>query len=372
MIYLTIGVMNTKFMLGSGVLLLLFGSVLALSDASFYDVNMKVLSGDSFNDSEVLVFGYINLGKEDWGHVLSRDKLSLVIWKGSVRERVYGSNEISYVNDINDSSYLLDGFFFRRVDGLKPGSYNAILYIDGEPKTPVTFNVLSGKTNLTVNLIGASQGSDSLSPIANIDFNNTNPDGTVKTVNVALNVYGRKNFDSPKVIDCAGVATGVNFNVPVTSFNLGDFADEKTVFGVVVYGVASDGTVSVPKVLVMDRGFTSASTDGKLIVSANKAVIKGVNDSLSFTINNTGSLLGSYTVLLSGSLSSYASTSGAVSVMPSLNASGVISVNVPRRYALQNGDLIITLVANGVVLDERLFHFHCFQLVRFTVFQLLT
>lgn len=352
MIYLTIGVMNAKLMLGSVVLLLLFGSVLALSDASYYDVNMKVLSGDSFNDSEVLVFGYINLGKADWGHVLSSDKLSLVIWKGSVRERVYGSSEISYVNDINDSSYLLDGFFFRRVDGLKPGSYNAILYIDGEPKTPVTFNVLSGKTNLTLNLIGASQGSDSLSPIANLDFNNTNPDGTAKTVNVALNVYGRKNFDSPKVIDCAGVATGVNFNVPVTSFSLGDFADEKTVFGVVVHALASDGTVSVPKVLVMDRGFTSASTDGELIVSAAKTVRKGVNDSLSFIVNNTGSLLGNYDVLLSGSLSAYASISGSVSVMPGLNATGVISVNIPRRYSLSTGDLTVTLVANGVVLDE--------------------
>lgn len=336
--------------MGGGVLLL---TLLSIASASYvdYSVDMKVLPVDAYENTNVLVFGYLSI--DDLGAVVSPSALSMKVFKGSTVKYSYDYTQLNYYSDYDDSTNLLSGFFYKEISGLTDGKYTVILYIDGEPKSAKIINVLDGESNLTLNLQGVAQGVDSIRPIISVDYN-----GTSAVVDASINFYGRSNFDEPLVIDVTGLTDETYYvSESLTLFDVDDFAGEDEVFGFVVFVNTSDNEYSQPSIIVKRTGLKSLDRSGELIVNAS-SLKKGVVSTIPFTLENNGTILSDYSFELSGSLSDYAVYDGNIQVLPDEIVDASIIVSVPRKCELSNGDLTVIVTAAGVVVANQTLSFN--------------
>jgi|GEM_PF-2937960 len=326
-----------------GVLLLL--ALLSVASAGYEDyvIDWQILPGQAYENTDVLVFGYINV--DDLGMIVPVDDFELRIMEGSTIKKTVKLTDsaMTYVNDYNDSDILAGGFFATKVDGLSAGTYSAIISLEGNDVDHQTFQVLEGESNFSVNLVALTTNNG---PIMELDYT-----GELTPVNVELFLYGRKNFETPEQVDVGGVQKDVIFNVPeIDTFDLDDYVDDDEVFGFVVYGVTSNDNPSEPEIIVSRTGTKSIIYDVEAGLETAD-LKKGAVERLDLSLENNGSLLTDYVIELNGSLSAYANVTDLVSLMPGESVDLEVVVELPRTHVQRKGNLTLTIKADGVIVD---------------------
>jgi len=344
-----ISLMNSNKRLIGGLFLVL--AILSVASAAYddYDIDVQILPGTIYENNKVLIAGYITI--EDWGDIISVDSFEMKVIEGSTLKKLLTLSDtaMTYVNDANDTTLLVDGFFYTEISGLDAGSYVVKILLNGNEVKIKRFTVLDGETNLTLNFDGFTLTDG---PYYSLEYDNAG----IVTGDVYF--YGRNNFDSPATIRHTGIAGNSSpFEAPeMTGFSLDTYADEDEVFGFIIVANVTDGALensfSDAKVVVNNRGFKDSTYSAYLSVNS-KDLKKGTNDTLSMILTNNGSLLSNYVVELSGSLSSYASITSPIELQPEASKSDSISINLPRNHVSTTGDLTVTVKVNGQVIAEQ-------------------
>ncbi|MBD3312734.1 hypothetical protein GF352_04760 [archaeon] len=337
--------MNLKNRFVGGVILSLIMLGAASAGYQDYEVDWMVLPGTIYENTDVTIFGYISI--DDLGGILPINNFTLRVMEGSTvkKQLKLTDTALSYVNDYDNDELLLDGFFYTKMSDLDEGVYSAIISIGGEDVDYQSFEVNSGESNLSANLITITTNNG---PVIDLDYTGGTP-----IVNAELYLYGRENFDNPTVVSASGITNGTTYHVDeVSGFELSDYVDDNQVYGFVVYGVTSDGNPSEPEIIVKNTGFKDIVYDAGASLET-KALKKGKAESLSLSIENNGSLLTSYEVGLSGSLSDYASVDDGFELMPGDLVTKSLIIDLPRSHVPLTGNLTVTLTAGGSVVDEQ-------------------
>ncbi len=336
--------MNQKSTLIMGLFLAVLLIGVAKADYSDYNVDMKVLSLNSYENTPVVVFGYITIN--DWSKTVPVDTLRLRIQKGDEIVKDLSFNELNYVNDIDNNNYLVDGFFYTKISDLTPGNYIAILSLGGEDVNIKRFKVISGTSDLSVKYITFT---DTQGPVVELNYAGSSNDHIAR-----IYVYGRNNFNTPGVFDYS-LSAGENKIVAasdVGTFNLNDYVNENEVAGLVVYGEEIDSTGAVvsttePYVIIKRTGVKDASPS-ITVESKNEELKKGESKLINFQVRNNGLLPITLNVQLGGSLKDYASTTiNELTINPSESKSIPVTISIPRKTIESTGNLTISLLSGS-------------------------
>ncbi len=346
--------MNPKNTLIMSLFLAVLLIGVAKADYSDYSVNMKVLSQNSYENTPVVVFGYITIS--DWSKTVPVDTLRLRIQKGDEIVKDLSFNELNYVNDIDNNNYLVDGFFYTKISDLTAGDYIAILSLGGEDVSIKRFKVVTGTSDLSVKYITFT---DTQGPVVELNYAGSSNDHVAR-----IYVYGRSNFNTPGEFDYS-LSAGESKIVAasdVGTFNLNDYVNENQVAGLIVYGEELDSTGAVvsstePYVIIKRTGVKDASPSIN-IESKNEELKKGESKLIDFQVTNNGLLPITLNVQLSGSLSGYASTDiNELTINPSESKSIPVTISIPRKTIESNGNLTISLLSGNelIALNTSLF-----------------
>ena len=332
--------------------------VLGIGFAAPIDYNissMMVLPGTAYENNNVTVFGYLEL--LDWSNANSITDMNLrLIRTGDLDNdwsrdnfddeglRDYSSTEIEYYNDINNSELLLDGFFYKDFGMLKDGDYVIQLRIDDKMVDYKRFNVLDGSSNLIMDFIDIAQSSDEIKLL--VDLNNSGPN----PLNVTLSIYGRKNFDNPEQVTGININPGEKYELPENAYDIDDFADENQVFGLVLFASSQLQNASPAKV-ILSTGLSTIAYDGELSITLD-SVKKNEETEAELSISNNGLLTATYSILVSGSLSSYVQVSDDdLNLMPEDEVTVTLTLNIPKDYDGSN-DLKIMLMHDEIEISS--------------------
>ncbi len=349
-----------KILLSAALTLMVLG--IGFAAPIDYNISMKVLPGTAHENNNVTVFGYIEL--LDWGNANSITDMNLrLVRKGDLDNdwsrdnfddegvRDYPSSEIEYHNDINDSELLLDGFFYKDLGMLRDGDYVIQLRIDDKMVDYKRFNVLDfltdGSSNLAMDFIEVAQSSDEIKLLVDLYNNNDS-----SALNVNLSIYGRKNFDNPQQVTGINISPGEKYELPESNdtYSIDLFADENQVFGLVLFASNLLQNAS-PAIVVLNTGLSTIAYDGELSITLD-SVKKNEETEAELSISNKGLLTATYSILVSGSLSSYVQISDdSLTLMPGEEVTVTLTLNIPKDYD-GNNDLKIILMHDEIEISS--------------------
>ncbi len=333
--------MNKNSRMIGGVLIALI--MIGLANASYkdYNVNLKILPGEAYENTNVMLFGYITIS--DWGKIIPVSDLKIRVQQSSNVIMELNAQDLHYTNDINKPDKLVDGFFYKKIS-LPAGSYLVAVFLgDEQVSSYQVLKIKSGESNLTLKSLGFTE-SDGPSFELNYTGLLTNP-------NVDVSFYGRKNIDSPETTTYSLTNNVAKQILTNNDFSLSNYVDDEQVYGLVVYATAGTEAAE-PYVILRNTGIKTSAYNGTMSVTC-ESVKKGTNTTIPLSITNTGSLLTNYSIELSGSLSDYATIINSVEVMPSETTNQAIELSIPRKYVQMSGDLTITIKAEGNVVAAK-------------------
>ncbi len=313
-------------------IVMLITSSVAFASTSDYNINMQVFPANAYENIPVLIAGYITI--DDWGKIVPASELNVRIQKSSEVVMKINYDELHYTNDIGKSDKLVDGFFYKKVT-LSPGTYYVAVFLgDEQVSNYKLLTVKEGNSNLTLNGLGFTEKEG---PSFELNYS-----GLLSNPSAKVEIYGRKNFDSPASFSYALTNGVVRHVLGIDGFSLSDYAGEDEVYGLIVYAQAGDEAAE-PFLVVRNTGVKSSAYGCEL--SADEASVKkGAVQKIPVKVRNTGSLLTEFTFSFGGSLGDYASAES-VDIAPGDEKTVYVQLDVPRDYVPASG--ILTINASG-------------------------